>query len=538
MHVSQLPVGGGGATPAGAACPKRQMRTCPCPTLLAAVLTLAATAGPAQGASRVIVHGAGFGHGVGMSQYGAYGFATHGKDHAFILGHYYLGTQLGRLGGPSEVRVLLRSAARISFTDVTAVAGARRLDPSRTYAATPAVGATVVLRSASGRNLGTYEAPLRIVGSKAGLLLRGRAANAVTNGRYRGDLELRPGALGMSAINVVSLEDYVRGVVAGEVPGSWPAEALRAQAVAARTYAIATRKDGAGFDQFADTRSQMYVGISGEQPSTNAAVAGTSGEVVSHDGTPIVTYYFSTSGGRTENVENSFLGAQPEPWLQSVDDPYDGAAPRHRWTVRMTLAQADARLGGLVKGQLRRIRVLQRGRSPRVVRAQVVGTRGRTAVTGPQLRSRLGLYDTWARFEVITTHAVRGDRRPPRKKHAPPRGPGTGGAVPRAAVAASVAAPGGAVGAAVAVRGARAVPSAATAITSVAERAVAGAIAGRVAPAIAGRRLTVERRAGRAWVVALVSRTRAAGRYRASVRLPGLYRVRYRGEAGPAVRVG
>ncbi|MDX6717977.1 MAG: hypothetical protein QOJ63_231, partial [Solirubrobacteraceae bacterium] len=380
-----------------------------------------------------------------------------------------------------------------------------------------------------------------------GLLLRGRAANGVTNGRYRGDLELRPGALGMSAINVVNLEDYVRGVVAGEVPGSWPAEALRAQAVAARTYAMATRKNGAGFDQFADTRSQMYVGISGEQPSTNAAVAGTSGEVVAHDGTPIVTYYFSTSGGRTENVENSFLGAQPQPWLQSVDDPYDGAAPRHRWTVRMTLGQADARLGGLVKGQLRRITVLQRGRSPRVVRAQVVGTRGRTRVTGPQLRARLGLYDTWARFTVITTHAVHGDRRPPRGSRPAPRGPGTGGAVPHAASAgaparaAGVAPAAGVVRAASAAGPARAVAGTGRAASAVAgparaAPALTGAISGRVAPAIAGRRVAVERRTGRSWVVQLVTRTRAGGRYRADVRLPGLYRVRYGGEAGPAVR--
>jgi stage II sporulation protein D len=431
------------------------MRTCHCPTLLAAVLTLAVTAGPAQGASRVIVHGAGFGHGVGMSQYGAYGFATHGKDHAFILAHYYSGTQLGRLSGPSEVRVLLRSAAQGSFSGVTAVAGGRRLDPSRTYAATAALGGAVVLRSAGGRNLGSYKAPLRIVGSERGLLLRGRAANAVTNGRYRGDLELRPGALGLSAIDVVSLEDYVRGVVAGEVPGSWPAEALRAQAVAARTYAIATRKNGAGFDQFADTRSQMYVGIAGEQPSTNAAVAGTSGEVVVHGATPIVTYYFSSSGGRTENVENSFIGSRPQPWLQSVDDPYDGAAPRHRWTVRMTLRQADARLGGLVKGELRGITVLQRGRSPRIVRAQVIGTRGRTAVTGPQLRARLGLYDTWARFTVITAHAVRGDGGSAGGRGTAPGGPGTGGAAPRGVVAAAPARGGGADGARGAAAGGR-----------------------------------------------------------------------------------
>ncbi|MDX6681627.1 MAG: hypothetical protein QOG94_1666, partial [Solirubrobacteraceae bacterium] len=385
------------------------MRTFVRLTLLAATLALAA-AGPAGAASRLVVHGAGFGHGVGMSQYGAYGYASRGNDHAFILNHYYAGSQLGRLGGPTSVRVLLRTASRATFSGAAGVAGGRALDPALTYVAMRALGANVALRSASGRDLGTYESPLRITGSGGGVQLRGRAGNGVSNGRYRGDLELRAGVLGgISAINAVGLEDYVRGVVSGEVPAAWPDEALRAQAVAARTYALTTSKNGAGFDQYADTRSQMYPGMSGEDPRTDAAAAATAGEIVVYDGKPIVTYYFSTSGGRTENVENSFLGAPPAPYLTSVDDPYDGASPRHRWTLRLTLRQADRRLGSLVKGRLRQIKVLRRGRSPRVVRAQVIGTGGRTSVTGPQLRSRLGLYDTWARFTVITSGAARGD---------------------------------------------------------------------------------------------------------------------------------
>ena len=483
-----------------------------CLILLAAALAAAATAAPAQGASRVIVRGAGFGHGVGMSQYGAYGFAKRGRDHAFILAHYYSGTQLGKLTGPSETRVLLRNGARITFSGSVGVRGGRSLDPAQTYVAARALsGGGVVLRSAGGRDLGSYQAPLRVAGSSAGVLVAGRAANGVTGGRYRGDLELRPGTLGMAAINAVALEDYVRGVVAGEVPASWPVAVLRAQAVAARTYALATSKNGDGFDQYADTRSQMYPGISGEDPRTNAAVAATGGEVVVFEGKPIVTYYFSTSGGRTEDVENSFLGAEPAPYLKSVADPYDTASPRHRWTVRMTLGQAGARLGGLVKGDLRQIRVLSRGRSPRVVRAQVVGTRGRTAVTGPQLRAKLGLYDTWARFTVITASAVRGDGNTPAPSGGG-GGTGAGGATPRAA--APLAAAREAVGA-----------------------RVAGAIAGRVAPAIAGRWLTLERYTGRSWVAQFETQTGAGGRYRASVREPGLYRVRYAGEPGPAVRV-
>ena len=400
---------------------------------------MAACASPALGASRVIIRGAGFGHGVGMSQYGAYGFAQRGRDHGFILRHYYSGTQVGKLTGPAQTRVLLRNAARMTFRGVTGVAGGRRLDPAQTYVATRALGGGVLLRSAGGRDLGRYASPLRVVGAPSGVLLRGAAANGVTDGRYRGDLELRPGGLGLSAINAVSLEQYLRGVVPGEMPTSWPAEALRAQAVAARTYALATSKNGDGFDQYADTRSQMYVGISGERASTNAAVAATVGEVVVYGGKPVVTYYFSTSGGRTENVENSFLGAEPVPYLKSVADPYDSGSPRHRWTVRMTLGQASARLGGLVKGSLRQIRVLRRGASPRVVRAQVVGTRGRTSATGPQLRARLGLYDTWARFTVITANVSRGDGNTPAPAAGggDETGTGSGGAEPRTVAAAA-----------------------------------------------------------------------------------------------------
>jgi stage II sporulation protein D len=484
-------------------------------TVTAATVLLVVAASPAYGASRVIVRGAGFGHGVGMSQYGAYGFAQHGRDHAFILAHYYTGTQIGKLTGPSVVRVLLRTAARITFSGVTGVAGGRTLDPAQTYAATRALGGAVQLSSSAGRDLGSYKAPLALTGAPAGVRVDGAAANGVSGGRYRGGLELRPGALGISAINALDLEDYVRGVVAGEVPASWPDEALRAQADAARTYAIATSKNGDGFDQYADTRSQQYVGISGERASTNAAVTATAGEVVVFNGKPIVTYYFSTSGGQTENVENSFLGAEPEPYLTSVDDPYDAGAPRHRWTLRMTLAQAGARLGGLVKGSLTQIRVLKRGVSPRVVRAQVVGTGGRTNVTGPQLRSALGLYDTWARFTVITATATRGDGNTPKPVGgAPPASdPGTGGATPRAAASIAAALEAGPV-------------------------RILGAVVGRVAPAIAGRWITLERYSGHSWVEQFETMTQAGGRYGADVRAPGLYRVRYDGEPGPPVRVG
>ena len=146
----------------------------------------------------------------------------------------------------------------------------------------------IALRSSSGRSIGSYKSPLVINGAKGGFRLLGKSANAVLDGRFRGNLEVRASSLGgVSAINALDIEDYVRGVVAGEMPSGWPQEALRAQAVAARTYALATSKDGDGFDQYADTRSQVYNGISGETAPTDAAVAATAAEIVAYKGKPI-----------------------------------------------------------------------------------------------------------------------------------------------------------------------------------------------------------------------------------------------------------
>ncbi len=488
-------------------------------TALMAILLAGAATPAAQGASRVVIRGAGFGHGIGMSQYGAYGFAEKGSDHGDILRHYYSGAQVGKLEGGGEVRVLLKTASRIVFGSATRVAGGRRLEPSQRYVATRGLSGAVLLRSSSGREIGTYRSPLAVEGAAGGLRVFGKSANAAVDGRYRGNLEVRASSLGgVSAINAIDIDSYVRGVVAGEMPSHWPQEALRAQAVAARTYALATSKDGDGFDQYADTRSQVYNGISGETAATDQAVAATAGEIVAFEGKPIVTYYFSTSGGRTENIENVFIGAAPAPYLVSVDDPYDDVSPRHTWVRRMSLGSAQRRLGSLVKGSLQRIRVLKRGNSPRVVSAQVVGTGGRRSVSGPELRRRLGLYDTWARFTVITANVTRGDGNTPSSAPATaapapatPAAPATGGIAPSARAAA---------------------------LDARVATAFAGTLRGRVAPAPAGSRVAVQRWSGSRWITRFDAPVRGGGRYSAPLGTPGLYRVLYAGEAGPAVRVG
>jgi stage II sporulation protein D len=199
----------------------------------------------------------------------------------------------------------------------------------------------------------------------------------------------------------VPLERYVRGVVSAEMPSNWPLAALEAQAIASRTYALTSDAGGARFDVYSDTRSQMYESPptpTAETATTNTAVAATAGEIVEYGGKPAITYYFASSGGMTENVQNAFLGSSPEPWLQGVPDSYETKSSN--WTLSVNFAAAAARLSGLVKGNFRGIEVLKRGISPRIIAAEVLGSRGNSPVSGPELAARLGLTSTWAYFSV------------------------------------------------------------------------------------------------------------------------------------------
>ena len=156
------------------------------------------------------------------------------------------------------------------------------MSPSKTYYVRRR-GASVQLLSPRRRRMGTYTA-MRVTGRGGMVTLRGRAGNGRVNGAYRGAMDFSAGGSGVNAINALSLDSYLRGVVPDESPPSWPIEALKAQAVAARTYAITGMKPAAGFDHYPDTRSQVYGGVAAEEPSTDAAIAQTRGEVVTFNG--------------------------------------------------------------------------------------------------------------------------------------------------------------------------------------------------------------------------------------------------------------
>jgi stage II sporulation protein D len=363
---------------------------------LSAVLAVTVTAASAQqmptsayGEAVFVVSGRGWGHGVGMSQYGAYGQALAGRTYDQILAHYYTGTQLGK-AGRKEVRVLLaegRKAVTISSTApffAADAAGATYKLPKGALTLRPDLS----LPGDAGRVNAAQPLTLRPA-KKAVIALDGRA--------YRGKLELVPQGGFLRVVNVVALESYLQGVVAGEVPFGWPAEALKAQAVAARSYALAGLEKGKPFDLYSDARSQVYLGVAGEKPSTNQAVLDTTGQVVLYGGKVATTYYFSTSGGKTASAADVFGFSVP--YLVSRPDPWDKASPYHTWgpvllgarTVQSKL-DVDARVVDATGV------VTPSGR----LRAMVLDTvAGSEQVPSTLVRTALGLRSTWITIGVL-----------------------------------------------------------------------------------------------------------------------------------------
>ena len=208
---------------------------------------------------------------------------------------------------------------------------------------------------------------------------------------YRGRLEVALTAKKLTAINVVGLEDYLAGVVPREMPAAWPAEALKAQAVAARSYALAHRLAGKPFDLYADVRSQVYGGIAAEDLRATAAIKATAGRVLLYDGKPVDALFHSTSGGRTVSAAEAFGTAVP--YLLAADDPHSALSPVDRWgptpvtdgAIRKGLALAGPVLG----------LQLARAESGRVRSATVRTAAGSKVVPAGAFRAALGLRSTW-----------------------------------------------------------------------------------------------------------------------------------------------
>jgi len=224
---------------------------------------------------------------------------------------------------------------------------------------------------------------------------------------YRGRVQITPSAIGsgngITAINHVDLEEYLYSVVASEMPTSWPAEALKAQSVAARSYALYKKKLSKNplYDLGDTTKFQVYKGAVAETDSTRSAVGGTAGEIITYNGSLIEAVFHSSSGGHTENVED--VWSKPIPYLRGVPD-FDQDSPKYSWTESFSAAQLKNKLtstvGGL-NGIGAIVGLVPQQASPhgRVKTFRLIGQRGDRLVKGNDVRKALGLKST--RFEVL-----------------------------------------------------------------------------------------------------------------------------------------
>ena len=242
----------------------------------------------------------------------------------------------------------------------------------------------------------------------------GGAAFSVKGREYRGDVKLIPSAYtaGVTVVNALSMEEYLCGVLPGEVSPSWHKDALRAQAVAARTYAMYHR-DGyrsAGYDVTDDTRSQVYLGTGAESEAATKAVYDTAGEVVTYGGRPIDAVFHASGGGYTENSEN--VWGSRLPYLRGVAEEASPEVSR-RWEKSVPLASFENAAGvgklkkiGLSPLKKGPVKARDRGVSGRVLSVALEGSKGKKTLSGSSMQSLFGLASTLFDLDVKGKNVV------------------------------------------------------------------------------------------------------------------------------------
>jgi peptidoglycan hydrolase-like amidase len=428
------------------------MRRSSMAVLLAVTLVGALFGTQAAHAKRTVtITGGGWGHGLGMSQYGAYGRALSGKSDTEILTHYYTGAHVRDEKMPSHIRVgLLQGQSSISISSVAlgsqgglgvfkVVGRKRRLakgGPSVSWSVSPsATGGMhlykngVEIKRNGNAVFGDPKHPLLFIYQR----YRSMVHVVDKNNNYRyGRMEFVSysssscsASFCLSLVDSQSMQKYLYGL--GEVPSSWPKAALQSQVIAGRTYALAKIKtsgqhrypcDCAVYDS---TLDQAYIGDAKRTGSRaywkdwKGAVDSTKGQVLLHKSQPIEALYMSSSGGYTENNENVW-GGTPVSYLRGVPDRADGVAanPNHSWKLTMPWSQFSSELTSSYNvGTVDRFSLVPPfGVSGRVTivkpgvggGARIVGTSGVVRADGWSVKAALGLKDTL--FRVKITYSV------------------------------------------------------------------------------------------------------------------------------------
>jgi stage II sporulation protein D len=364
----------------------------------------------------VTFYGRGYGHGLGMSQYGARGRALAGQAAATILAHYYEHTTMASVSSAAPVRVLVLGPAAPTATNPIVLHGRGAPFTLDGVSGTFPIGARAeIWRSGNGFgiliNSATGAVLLHTTSTVADLRFRSGAepgriqvdSKPSAYDTYRGTIRIMAISTGVIAVNELGLDLYLRGVVPAEMPASWPAEALKAQAIASRSYAEAHVHVGIGaYDLFDDTRAQVYRGSLGEVTAATNAVTGTAGQVLKNGSTIITALYHSADGGATENNENVYTSptgqivSSPLSYLRGSSDrdpngvSYDSASPHATWhSATYTWAQLSAIFATDSRtnvGALTALDLSAKGVSGRLIRVILVGSKGSKTVSGEIFR--------------------------------------------------------------------------------------------------------------------------------------------------------
>lgn len=363
--------------------------------------TSEASAAPAA-VDSVTLTGKGWGHGKGLSQWGAKGAAEQGLGAGQILDFYYPGTATGVAGGSVKVlitadtssNVVVQHRSRLKVRSLaTGKAWKLRNRGAKRWKLT-AHGADTKLSVKTKRwhkvRIIPGQAEFKGKGGTLRLYVPGGAVD------YRGKIRsvVPANGQGRDTVNVVNVEKYLRGVVPSEMPAKWSPQAVQAQAVAARTYAIFERDtyQRGAFDVYDTTQSQVYRGIAVEQPESNAAIAATAGQVRTYGGLPAFTQFSSSNGGAKA------AGGANQPYLAPGLDPYEAGSgnPNNSWQV--TVADEAIEAAYPMIGDLTGVSVTVRDGNGewggRVVKIQISGTLGAVTDEGDDFRSLLGLKST------------------------------------------------------------------------------------------------------------------------------------------------
>ncbi|WP_098458642.1 SpoIID/LytB domain-containing protein [Flavimobilis soli] len=376
------------------------------------------------------VKGSGYGHGIGMSQYGAYRMAQEGKTAAQILSHYYTGAKVTTATTPEDVAVQVFGASDAATTTFSVNAGSWRLRSGEgTTLVTGDKSSKVTLKVVGGNPVavvgGTTYPSASWTGDRSVLRLhwtgtryysstgtKAVASLSGTHGTYRhGRMTVRVINGHLNVVNELRLNtEYLYGL--GEMPSSWDSAALQAQAIAGRNYATAAatakRKATCDCHLWDDTRSQNFTGWKKESEGTNAVwgkkwvaavdatvTSSTSAQLLLASGSLVNAYYYSSSGGRTANSED--VWSSKVGYLRSVDDRYSltDDNPMRAWTRSLTQAKAQSIFGVKDIVRVDVTATYSSGQMKTLTATTTNGTKVSVTKKADQLRSLLGLPASW-----------------------------------------------------------------------------------------------------------------------------------------------